>query len=222
MTKLKGESWICDIQRSIEAKGGGKGGDGGAGEARAREEARQAQIRDGMKRIDTTFAQFDDGFFNSREQAYKDYAMPQLEDQWGKTNKQLTYALSRTGNLNSGVAGEQLGDATREYERQKQALTDKARAYSNEARGDVERNRSDLVSQLNAIADPEAAATGAVARAKLLNAVPAFQPVGDLFTKLTDGLATYRNFSDANVNNRGVGLFSSGGGSSSGRNVGGS
>lgn len=219
MTRFDDTAWICDVQATIECKGG-KSGDGGAGEARAREEQRQAQIRAGMKRIDDTFAQFDDGFFSQREQAYKDYALPQVDEQWQKATKELTYALSRGGNLQSGVAGERMGEAQREYERAKQQVADRAKQYGNEARGDVERNRSDLVSQLNSIADPEAAAQGAITRAKLLTAVPAFQPVGDLFLKLTDGLKTYRDYSDERVNNRGVGLFSGGGGGgSSGRVV---
>lgn len=171
---------------------GGGGGDGGAAEARAREEQRQARIRAGMRQIDKAFSGFDDAFFDSRAQGYRDYALPQLEEQWTNTLRDLTYALSRSGMLNSSVAAEKQAEAKRMYDRYKQQIESQAANYAAQARGDVERNRGDLVAQLNATADPTAAANAAMARAQSLTAMPAFSPLGQLFADFTEGLGRYQ------------------------------
>jgi hypothetical protein len=164
---------------------GGSRGDSGAGEARAREEARQASIRAGMSRIDEAFNAFNDDFFEGRRKAYVDYALPQLDEQWADAQQELTYALQRGSLLNSSAGAEKLADARRDYDRQKQAIEATGMDYSNQARGDVERNRSDIIAQLNATADPSAAAQAAANRAAMLSASPAFQPLGQLFQNIT-------------------------------------
>lgn len=201
--------------------GGGGGGDGGAAEARAREDARQARIQQGMTQINDTFSKFDDAFFDTRRAAYQEYALPQLEDQWRKAQDALTFSLSRGGNLNSSVAGERLGDAKTEYTRNRQAIIDQALQYANQARSDVERGRSDVTSQLSATADPTAASQAAAARAATLNAMPAFQPLGNLFQNVTAAAAASQAGTGGvfGRNQTGVGLFSGAGGRGGGRVV---
>lgn len=172
--------------------GGGGGGDGGAAAARAREEARQNSIRQGMANIDSAFSGFNDAFYDTRAKAYRDYATPQLEDQWGKAMRDLTYSLSRSGNLNSSLAGEKQAEAKQLYDRRKQEMESTALGYANQARKDVASNRSELVSELNATADPAAASNAAQARAATMNIMPVFSPLGQLFAGLTDNLQTYQ------------------------------
>lgn len=168
---------------------GGGGGDGGAGQARADEAARQARIADGTNRIAGAFSQFDDNFFNARRDAYVSYATPQLSEQYAKAQDDLTYALSRSGLLRSTVAGERRADLKRDFDRQSQNITDTGMNYANTARGDVEGARSELVSQLNASSDPGGAQTSALARAGLLAQNPNFSPLTALFQNVTAGLA---------------------------------
>jgi hypothetical protein len=201
--------------------GGGSGGDGGA---RAAEEARQARVRDGVARINTNFEKFNDDFYGQRSQAYLDYATPQVEDQWKKAQEQLTFALGRAGLLNSTVAGARQGDARLDYERQIAAVRDAATDQGTQARNDVERARSDLISQATSTADPTAAATGAQARATALAQQPGFSPLGPLFQNVTAGLATGLEAQRAKADNerygtRGATIFGSSGGRNSGRVV---
>lgn len=55
---------------------GGGGGDGGAAQARADEQARQARIKQGVGRINEQFNQFDDSFYQGRKDAYRAFATP--------------------------------------------------------------------------------------------------------------------------------------------------
>lgn len=190
--------------------GGGGGGDGGA---REREEARQAAIRAGMGRIDDTFKQFDDDFFNKRTTAYTEYALPQLDEQKAQALEALTYALARGPGVNSSVGADKMADLEKQYIRQKQAIEGQGIQYANDARGDVERNRSDLVSQLTASADPTAAGNAAMARAQMLQAMPNFTPLGQLFTDIAGTIGSYAEGNRARQAVQGVSLYGNRGGS---------
>ncbi len=174
--------------------------DNGAAEARAREEQRQARIATGMGRITDTFNQFDDKFYDTRRAQYLDYAMPQYEDQYTKAKKALVYALDSKRLLNSSEGASKFKDFETEAERQRRAIQDQGLQLSNQARGDVERGRSDLVNQLNATADPTAAANAALARAGVLGAQPTFSPLVGLFQNVSASLADRRLTQDRSDN----------------------
>lgn len=160
---------------------GGGVPDNGAAAARAAEEARQASIRSGMANVDTTFAQFDDPFYQGRSKAYTDYYIPQVKDQYDEARKGLVYDLTRQGIMNSSAGADKLAKLDSEYNKQNSYYTDAGQSYANQVRGDVENNRSQLYSQVQASADPSAAAASAAARAQSLTAAPAFSPLGQLF-----------------------------------------
>lgn len=168
---------------------GKKDGGNEAAQARADEAARQTKIREGTANVNSIFdSNFNDDFFNKRRDAYLSYATPQLEDQYGDANKQLTFSLARSGLLDSSVRGEKLGDLQKLYDTQKQAVADKALGYETGARNSVEDARGNLISTLNATGDAEGAAKGALARSAALSQPDAYSPLGQLFTDFTNGL----------------------------------
>lgn len=171
--------------------GGGKSGGGEAAAARADEKARQDRIRTGTKKISTIFdGQFNDPYFDKQKQSYLDYASPQLEDQYAKAQKELTYALARGGNLNSSVRGEKSAELQKQYDLNKQKIADDALSSSTQARNNVESARADLISQLNATGDAEGAANSAINRASALSQPAAFSPITSLFADFTSALGT--------------------------------
>ena len=168
---------------------GGNSGSKEARIARADEQARQERIREGTQRVGTIFdGQFNNDFFDKRRQAYVDYATPQVEDQYGDAQKQLTFALARGGNLNSSVRGEKAAELQKKFDLTKQEVTDKGLSYANEAKSNVEGARSDLVGMLNATGDAEGAANTAISRASTLSQPVAFSPLTQLFSDFTAGL----------------------------------
>lgn len=184
--------------------GGGKGSKASA-QARADEQARQERIRQGTERIGTIFdGQFNDQFFDARKQAYMDYATPQLQDQYADTQKELTYALARGGNLNSSVRGEKVADLEKKFTLAQQDISDKALAQANATRSQVEGARSDLVSMLNATGDAEGTANSAINRATALSQPEAFSPLSSLFSDFTAGLGTQAALERANSYGAGV------------------
>lgn len=158
---------------------GGKKSDGGAAEARRREEQRRANINTGTAAIDQALAPFDDKYFATRQQAYVDNALPQLSQSFDQAQKDLVYALSRSGLLQSSEAANRqrmLNEERAKYERD---INNGAVSFANQGRTGLEQTRSSLLSQLNATEDPTSAATSAANQAQLLQAPPSFDPLGN-------------------------------------------
>ena len=151
--------------------------------ARQQETQRTARITQGRASIGKQFEQFDDPFFSGVEQSALDFFNPQLEDQFQTTREKLIKNLARSGNLNASTGARQIGDLQKALGEQQGIVGNRALGFANDARADVESNRSALLSSLNATADPFAAANSAAARAQSLSAPQQFSPLGDLFSK---------------------------------------
>jgi hypothetical protein len=171
-----------------------------AAQARADEQARQASIRSGTDSINNTFdSQFNDDYFNKQRDAYTSYADPQLEDQYGSAQKELTYALARGGLLDSSVRGQKAGELQQKYDLNKQQIADQAQSYADQGRTSVEDARSGLISSLNATGDATGAANSAISRASALSAPTAYSPLTQLFTDFTSALGTSAALAKANA-----------------------
>ncbi|WP_068314932.1 hypothetical protein [Polycladidibacter hongkongensis] len=170
---------------------GKKGGSKEAARARREEEQRQARVRAGTSQINSVFdGQFTDDFFKTRAQSYLDYANPQLEDQYNNATKELSFALARSGTLDSSVRGGKLSELQKLYDIEKQNVADQAQAQSKQLRGEVERSRGDLISTLSATGDAKTASNSAINQAELLSKPAAFSPLENLFADFMSGLGT--------------------------------
>ena len=192
--------------------------DGGAGaeaaQARADEQARQARIRSGTDRINGIFdKQFGDQFMNGRRDAYMNYATPQLEDQYGKAQRDLTFSLARGGNLNSSARGQQAGELQQRFDLSRQNIADQAVASSGDARTAVEDARSNLISTLNATGNAQQAANSALARSSALSRPAAFNPLSNMFADLTSAYSTQQQVNNYKRYAGGAGLFTPSAGS---------
>jgi len=159
----------------------GGGGGNAAAQARQDEERRQARIKQGMGSISDTFSTFDDSFYDRRANAYKTFAMPNVQSQYKDAHKGLVYSLARSGNLASSEAARQMGVLNQEKNAANLKVADASLDYANKSRQQVEQSRTDLVNQLMATADPSVAASQAAARSASLTPDPAMVGLGDLF-----------------------------------------
>lgn len=142
---------------------------------------------------------FGDDFFAGRRQAYLDYASPQLEDQYGKAQKELAFALSRANLLDSSVRGDKVAELQQKYDLNKQQIADQALASETDARNAVESGRADLISMLNATGDAQGAVNSAMSRAAALSQPAAFSPLTSLFADFTSGLGQQAALEKANA-----------------------
>lgn len=159
--------------------------------ARYEEQQRQEAIRQGTANIDSMFnGQFTDDYFKKQGQNFLDYANPQLESQYGDAQKELTYSLARSGLLDSSVRADKEAELQKKYDLNKQQIADQALSYSTDARNNVEKSRSDLITMLNATGDAQGAANSAMTRASALSQPQAFTPLTQLFSDFTSALGT--------------------------------
>ena len=189
---------------------GGGGGDGGAAEQRRQEELRQQRVREGRDKIDETFAQFDQPFYDARRQSYIDYASPQLEDQFKDASRDLLLALTRSGLQNSSARARRFGDLQKQYDTNARAIANKALDFENRARSSVESAKSDLYSQNQNLADPAMIAQNAMNRATTLTQMPNYNPLLALFEGVTAGIATQADLERRGRARKDTGLFSTG------------
>jgi len=176
-----------------------KNGGNEAAMARADEQARQARIRQGTIDVNKTFdTQFNDNFYTNRKQSFLDYATPQVEDQYGDAQRELTFALDRAGLLDSSVRGSKAADLQKKYDLTKQQVGDQALSYENQTKASVEDARANLIAMLNATGDAQGAANSAITRASALTQPAAFSPLSNLFADFTSTLGAQAALEKAN------------------------
>ena len=115
-----------------------------------------ASIR--LLRPSAEIVSFEDLVTDKRLNPDTGYATPQLEDQYGKAGKELTFSLARGNMLDSSVRGEKMSELQKLYDIQKQQVADKALSYETSSRNAVEDSRQNLISMLNVTGDAEGAA----------------------------------------------------------------
>lgn len=172
---------------------GGGGGDGGAAQARADEQARQDRIKQGVGNINQNFDKFDDGFFKGRGQAYTNFATPQVNDAYKQVSDQLAYSLARTGLDKSSESARQGGVLMRDNALARQQLAEGSTTEATKARQAVEDQRNTLIQQVNMTGDPELASQNALRSAGILEQQQAFNPVANLFANTTGMLGAAQN-----------------------------
>lgn len=161
---------------------------------RQQESQRQNRINQGKQQLEQIFGGLEGRggrapIWQQQQQAYMDYAKPQLEDQFGDARDQLTFALSRQGQGRGSLAGDRRADLNRDYDLRRQEVADKGRGVANQARGDIANQKQNLLQMLSASADPGATATAARSAVSSLASTPEFSPLGPLFQNATAGLA---------------------------------
>jgi len=185
--------------------GGGGGGGGGdpAAYQRADDAARKRRIDSGKAQLEQIFGGLEgkDGtapIWDQQEQAYLDFANPQLNREYGDAQKGLAFALSRQGQLNGSVAGDNYADLNKDFQIQQQNVGEQGKSYGNQARSDISSQKQSLLNMLSASADPGATAMAARSSMDAIRSRPAFSPLGPLFQNATAGLASGYSGNQAN------------------------
>ena len=101
--------------------------------------------------------------------------------------------------MDSSVRADKEAELQKKYDLNKQQVADQAQSYSTEARNNVEKSRSDLITMLNATGDAEGAANSAITRASALSQPQAYSPLTQLFADFTAGLGTQAALEKANA-----------------------
>jgi len=145
-----------------------KGGDGGAGEARAREEARQLKIDNGIKAVNALFGTTDKNnqYADHRTNIY-DLNKTAIDDSYGDAQRNLTFSLARNGLSNSSIGADKKSDLLTNYNDNIQKANDMADSGMNSLKTNDERTRQNLVNSVQTGLDQTQAVSQALGNMQL-------------------------------------------------------
>lgn len=124
----------------------GGGGDGGAGQLRADEEARQAKIRAAVDAVNNTFSGSGrDAMYTDIGSATRDVATRDLDRQFSTASKQNLFGLARAGLLGGSVDAESGGELQQRYGEGKIRAEQAGVGAASELQGTDERTRQNLI-----------------------------------------------------------------------------
>lgn len=161
--------------------------DRAAREAREREEKRQRNIAAETSRINKTFEQYGDGYFDNVASAYMDHYTPQMQDQFEDARRATIYGMPG-GGMGSAYSNA-FGRLAKEGSQQEVALRQGGQTFANNLRSKVEQGRGQLISQAELAGGTGSAAERAVALSKTLATPEKYEPLGDLFARYTNTVA---------------------------------
>ena len=154
--------------------------------AERQEQQRQQAIKQGTSSINQAFGGFTPSFYQQRAQAYEDFAMPQLAQQYLTNRNQVGFNLANRGMLASGAANKQWSDLARSMGQAKQQIADTAIGQSEQLQQGVEQQRQTLLNQLYQSADPAGAGAGAIQAAASYYQPSTFAPLGNMFSNFAN------------------------------------
>lgn len=157
------------------------GNDQSAALLKEQERQRAGLITRGLESINKTFSGFGPEYYGRLRGSYLAAALPQVQEQYDQTRRQLGYNLADQRLLNSSAASQLGGSLQRQLGTQRQNVANQAVQATQDLQRQIQGNRTQLVSQLEASADPTAAAQGALAASTQFQAPNLLQPLGSLF-----------------------------------------
>ncbi len=156
--------------------------------ARAEEEARQARISEGMTNIRGVFEDLSP-VLGQREQAMRDFYLPQLDKQFGDARDQLGFSLARAGLLTSTTAGQKQGDLSEAFALNRSGIESDIASDLARTQQQMNQQRAALESGLRASGDATAATDAALNTAVTFRQdSPTLSPLGPLFYGVGTGI----------------------------------
>lgn len=194
--------------------------DGYTRRAEQRELDRQNDIEVGTKRVRQTFdSQFTPAYYDKIRGNFDEFYMPQMDRQYQDARQGLVYQLARSGLTDSSVRSDKFGELGEQMSLAKQNMQVKGEDYISQRKMDVQRSQANVLGQLQQSADAAGAARDAADSALTTSQAQGYEPLGQLFTDATWGLATQAELERSNNSKFTTGLFNNGS-SKSGSNVG--
>lgn len=172
--------------------------DGGAADqARQAETARQGRITAGMNDINNSFAAFTPDYYKDYTNKIVAQGTPDINQQYKDASDQTAFTFGSSNPGGSSASADAFGRLKQQQGQSLLDLTNNAASQTNALRGNVEAQRSAVVNELQASADPLSAIQQADRQASALSAPPAYSPIAGLFSNLTGQFANAQAASKA-------------------------
>jgi hypothetical protein len=148
------------------------------------EKGRQAAITQGTGDINKAYGGFGQDFYNQRAQAYQDYALPQLAQQYQQARNQVGFGLANRGLLHSGAAQTQWQGLNRQMSEGRQNIADIGLGQAQALQRQIEASKDTQLGFLYQSADPSKAGAQAIASAASFSQPSVYAPLANQFSGL--------------------------------------
>ena len=191
------------------------GGSDAAGQAAALQAQQQAGVTQGLADINQAFAGFTPEFYQQRAQDYTNAALPAFQQQYKQNLGSLIYGLGNQGLIGSSAAKNKANNFNNYANQQQLNIANQGLAAAQNLESNVNQNKSQLISQLEASYNPTATAQQALASASQFSAPSPAPAIGNLFS---DWINIYGTGQANNIANQALAnsYLKSGGGDSLG------
>lgn len=152
--------------------------------AQEQEQQRQQAITKGTADINAAYAGFTPDFYKQRQQAYVDFAMPQVSQQYRQARNQIGFNLANRGLLQSSAAGGQFSDLNRTMSQATQSVQDTGQSQAQDLQRQIEASKNQQLGYLYQSADPAGAGAQAISSAASFAQPSTFAPVANAFSNL--------------------------------------
>lgn len=129
---------------------------------------------------------FGPGFYKQAQDAYVNFALPQLQGQYDQTRRGLDYRLANQGLLGSSGARDLTNQLGNQMVLNKQNIANQGLGQAQQLQRDVNQQYNTLVGQLEASANPTATTQQALQAAAQFSAPSALPAVGQLFNNFAN------------------------------------
>lgn len=133
-----------------------------------------------------TYEGFQPSFYKARENAYTNFALPQLSKQYLDASKQVNYNLANRGLLDSTAGNLQRSDLERTMGQAKQSIADTALAQSQELQREIEASRQAAIAQLYQTGDPSQAVQSAITASSQFQRPSSFPALANAFSNIAN------------------------------------
>lgn len=151
------------------------------GMAASQEKKRQGLITEGTAAVDKAYAGFTPSFYDQRSQAYQNFAMPELGNQYRDTRNSLVFGMANKGLLGGSAAREANSNLNRKMSEGKQQIVDTGKQQAQGLQQQVEASKTSLLNNVYAGADPANATQQATATAAGFTPASTFAPMANMF-----------------------------------------
>lgn len=186
------------IYGALSPRNGAANGQAAADQLAETEQQRQARVQAATDSVNKAFAGYDDPYYQSIADSYKNFQSPLYDEQVTEARRKLPMSVPNT---QSSAYLRKARQLETDVQRGQTDLDSQAIQQSNNRRGEIDAQKSDLLNMATAGADASTVADAAGQRAQLYAAPPQFSPIADMFQKYSSDAA---NFALAqNVNSAG-------------------
>lgn len=153
---------------------------------RAQQQQQQQLTEQAVSNINSAFAGFTPQFYQGATSAYRNWAVPQLQQQYQQTQNQLQAKLANQGLGKSSIAQDLSNQLQTAQQQAQEQIASQGLSQSQQLQQQVAQEKSNLIGQAQSATDPLAVSKQATAAAGSLQLPSSFQPLGNLFQNFSN------------------------------------